>query len=77
MDAERFGIKCPTCNRLELLEDWECGGACEGNVICRHCATEVNIETGESSERCTNDDCEWCEFENAKCESEPERTLFS
>lgn len=45
-------LTCPVCHRTRPLDEFACGGACDGCVFCLGCLCEFDVETGKRHE-CT------------------------
>lgn len=51
-------IGCKFCCEFVGMEECDCIGACDGNVFCGHCGTEIESDTGEVALLCGG--CESC-----------------
>jgi hypothetical protein len=36
-------LRCPACNNIADLDDYDCGGADEDCVFCNNCQTEIQL----------------------------------
>lgn len=50
--------KCPECGLLGPLTDFDCLGACVGQVLCPECSCEFDFDTGLRHQPCPQ--CEQC-----------------
>ena len=40
-------VRCPKCGHVGDWDDYDCLGACNGNVFCNACGAEFDTVTGE------------------------------
>lgn len=57
---EDQSFTCPGCQKTVTFDDADVLGACEGNVFCPDCSTEVEPTTGLPGVLCLSCDCGGC-----------------
>ena len=51
-------IRCKCCGDCNTIEDCDVAGACEGNVFCATCSSEIDADDGMPALLCGS--CESC-----------------
>lgn len=69
-DEKESILQCQVCGFFADYNDFDCFGACEGNVFCLGCHQEINSTNGKPSEQCGG--CEGCGVDPVYCLPPPD-----